>query len=194
MSQKHSSDLLVEAGVASLDDSLRKPKYQGNDNPLTGHCYVFCESLFHLLGGLESGWVPHSVFHEKDTHWFLRHRETGAILDPTAKQFKTKVPYEKGRGRGFLTREPSKRAQELINRISAKAGLKKTRYPEGEAGAAGFHAPTALVNGKLMFGGSPDIPPDVITHVQDHFRANPLKKGWPAALALTGALLTSPVE
>jgi GNAT superfamily N-acetyltransferase len=64
--------------------------------------------------------VPQSVRHENDVHWYLKHRETGQILDPTANQFKTPVPYEKGRGRGFLTSEPSKRAQEVIGRVQAK--------------------------------------------------------------------------
>jgi hypothetical protein len=38
----------------------------------------------------------------------------GEILDPTVKQFKTKPNYYEGRGRGFLTKKPSKRARALM--------------------------------------------------------------------------------
>ena len=73
-----------------------------------------------MMGGHESGWVPQNVKHEGDQHWYLRHAKTGQILDPTASQFRTPVPYDQGRGRGFLTKQPSKRAQEVINRVQAK--------------------------------------------------------------------------
>lgn len=117
---KSERDDLVAAATASLDNSLRRAKYRNSPNPMTGHCYVASEALWHLLGGHESGWVPQNIQHEGDQHWYLRHAKTGEILDPTASQFRTPVPYEKGRGRGFLTKKPSKRAQELINRIQAR--------------------------------------------------------------------------
>lgn len=120
---------LVAAATASLDDSLRRPKYQGNPNHLAGHCYVASEALYHMMGGPDGDWVPQVIRHENDTHWYLKHRESGEILDPTAGQFKTPVPYEKGRGSGFLTRQPSKRAQELINRIESRRAL--DRRPAG---------------------------------------------------------------
>jgi GNAT superfamily N-acetyltransferase len=119
---KKADDDLVAATTESLDDSLRKPQYRGNPNELAGHCYVSCEALFHMMGGHESGWVPQNVKHEGDQHWYLRHSKTGEILDPTASQFRTPVPYHQGRGRGFLTKQPSKRAQEVINRVQAKLG------------------------------------------------------------------------
>lgn len=111
---------LAEHVVGSLSDDLRKPKYKGHENNLAGHCYVASEALWHMLGGPESGWVPQTIRHENDTHWYLKHKDTGKILDVTAGQFKTKVPYDKGRGCGFLTKEPSKRAKELITRIKAR--------------------------------------------------------------------------
>jgi 8-oxo-dGTP pyrophosphatase MutT (NUDIX family) len=123
--RKDFEDLLNHAS-ASLSDDLRKPKYRGNPNKFAGHCYVSAEALFHMLGGHGSGWVPQNIQHEGDQHWYLKHRETGQILDPTASQFKTKVPYEKGRGRGFLTSEPSKRASELIARIKSRQGAVKS--------------------------------------------------------------------
>lgn len=115
---------LVDSTVQSLSDDLRKPKYRGNENPLTGHCYVASEALYHLMGGRKSGWVPHNIKHEGDQHWYLKNKETGEIIDPTAGQFKTPVPYHLGRGKGFLTAEPSKRAAQLIAKIQSVQAAK----------------------------------------------------------------------
>jgi hypothetical protein len=92
-----------------------------------GNCYVTCEALYHLLGGKEAGYVPHTVRHEGDVHWYLVHDVyTGPswgsdtehiIIDPTAVQFKTTPPYHLGRARGFLTKQPSKRAREMMKRM-----------------------------------------------------------------------------
>jgi len=87
-----------------------------------GNCYVTCEALYHLLGGKKAGYVPHTVRHEGDVHWYLVLTtktdglgiETSVIVDPTASQFTTVPDYSKGRGRGFLTAEPSKRAKALM--------------------------------------------------------------------------------
>lgn len=98
-----------------LTDDLRKAPYKGNCNPMTGHCYVASEAMYHALGGKDAGWTPHQITHEGSPHWFLRHK-SGAIVDPTADQFKTPVPYDKARGKGFLTKKPSKRAQIVLER------------------------------------------------------------------------------
>lgn len=91
-----------------------------------GNCYVSAEALYHLLGGKDRGLVPHVVKHEGDTHWYLVWRiwldpKSGKlasiIIDPTVKQFKTKPDYTKGRGSGFLTKRPSKRARKLMNEM-----------------------------------------------------------------------------
>lgn len=132
----------MEQAVQALSNDLRKPKYQNSPNPLTGHCYVASEALYHMLGGNDAGWVPHHVKHEGEPHWYLKHRNTGAILDPTAGQFKTPVPYDKGRGKGFLTKEPSKRAKELISRIHA--GLAAKNDPTLKKGVLGAVAGAAL--------------------------------------------------
>lgn len=81
-----------------------------------GNCYVTCEALYHLLGGKEAGYVPHTVHHEGDVHWYLVLYETH-IIDPTASQFRTPPPYHRGRGCGFLTKGPSKRARELMKQL-----------------------------------------------------------------------------
>lgn len=54
--------------------------------------------------------------HEGDTHWFLKHT-SGMILDLTVSQFKTKPDYSKAVGTGFLTKEPSLRAWNLMERL-----------------------------------------------------------------------------
>ena len=100
-----------------------------------GNCYVTCEALYHLLGGKAAGYVPHTVRHEGGTHWYLVHRTRrwylgylgmgGAdvkeydevIIDPTFSQFKTPPHYSKGKGRGFLTKGPSKRARAMMEKM-----------------------------------------------------------------------------
>jgi len=78
-----------------------------------GNCYVTSEAVYHLLGGKDAGWVPQFLSHEGKTHWYLRHHD-GLILDLTCSQFMTPVPYERGKGIGFMTREPSRRGRELM--------------------------------------------------------------------------------
>ena len=80
---------------------------------MRGNCYVTSEALFHLLGGAAAGWKPMSMRHEGDTHWFLKHAD-GRILDATVSQFKKVPDYNLARGKGFLTRLPSRRARDLM--------------------------------------------------------------------------------
>lgn len=80
---------------------------------MRGNCYVTCEALYHLLGGKEEGYTPMVMRHEGKTHWFLRN-VFGAYIDPTMSQFKNRPDHSKGRGCGFLTKKPSKRAKILI--------------------------------------------------------------------------------
>lgn len=87
---------------------------------MRGNCYVTCEALYHLLGGKSAGYTPHTVRHEGDVHWYLVlevpvFAVVRTIIDPTASQFKTPVPYNKGRARGFLTKQPSKRARAMMD-------------------------------------------------------------------------------
>jgi hypothetical protein len=81
-----------------------------------GNCYVTSEAIYHLLGGKKSGWKPMRMRHENDSHWFLRH-SSGVIIDATVAQFKTMPDYSKAVGCGFLTRQPSKRAQALMQTL-----------------------------------------------------------------------------
>lgn len=102
--------------------AVKKKKRRGN-------CYVTCEALYHLLGGKKARLVPHTLRHEGDTHWYLVLKQPTMflgnkpvefmelIIDPTASQFKTRPQYGNGRGTGFLTKKPSKRAREMMKRM-----------------------------------------------------------------------------
>jgi len=107
---------LAEAVRAALSDELRNPPWRGDANRFAGHCYVASEAFFHLAGGKAAGWKPMNLRHEDSPHWWLLDAE-GRIVDLTAEQFKTPVPYAAGVGKGFLTREPSRRAQVIIDRV-----------------------------------------------------------------------------
>lgn len=111
----------LHAVQGALDDSLRRAPWKGSSNPMAGHCYVASEALYHMLGGKASGWTPMFIRHEDAPHWFLKNR-SGKVLDPTASQFHTPVPYDKGKGKGFLTAEPSKRAKTVIDRALKSLG------------------------------------------------------------------------
>jgi hypothetical protein len=113
--------------VESLSDDLLSPEWRKykrehpDKHETFGHCYVVSEALYHMLGGKEEGWTPQHVKVQGVPHWFLKHK-SGAKLDVTAAQFKVAIPYDKARGTGFLTKEPSKRAKELISRIRLGEG------------------------------------------------------------------------
>lgn len=99
-----------------LSDDLRKEEYRGHENPIVGHCYVASEALYHLLGGKEAGWKPVGLQHEGGPHWWLANAD-GRVIDATADQFDSAVPYAEGRGQGFLTRQPSERAEVALLRL-----------------------------------------------------------------------------
>lgn len=101
----------------NLSDDLRRAPWKGSPNPLAGHCYVACEALSHL-GGYAAGFRPATVRHEGAVHWFLVDA-AGLVVDPTASQFASLPPYSAGVRRGFLTREPSKRARILMSRLTS---------------------------------------------------------------------------
>jgi hypothetical protein len=100
-----------------LDANYRKIKEQHPDaNEAFGHCYVATEAAYHLLGGKAEGWAPQFVRVAGYPHWYLKH-QSGFIYDPTASQFKIAVPYHQGKGKGFLTKQPSKRCKQLVRQI-----------------------------------------------------------------------------
>lgn len=114
---------LVEKVKSALTPDLLKPKWRlvakDKGTPYCGHCYHATEALYWLMGGRDSDYRPYHVQHEGDTHWFLK-SSSGDVLDPTVEQFQTIPPYSKGRCCGFLTKNPSKRAQEVMRRVADK--------------------------------------------------------------------------
>lgn len=101
----------LQKTAAASPDLLQRGRAYDPARPLAGHCYVVCEALAALHPDLK----PCVVRHEGGTHWFMR-RRCGAVVDPTAAQFATPVPYDRGRGCGFLTAAPSRRAAALLRR------------------------------------------------------------------------------
>lgn len=83
---------------------------------IKGRCYHASEAAQHMLG--RSAWKACTVHHEGVVHWYLQHRTTEAILDLTVGQFKTVPDYTKGRGRGFLTKGPSKKTRALLTLVN----------------------------------------------------------------------------
>lgn len=111
---------LVQDTRTCLTEELRKREYRDNPNPMAGHCYVASEAIYHKLGGKEAGWTPQTIRHEGGPHWYLKH-QNGAVIDPTCDQFETPVPYDQGKGCGFLTKAPSKRSQTVLTRLDTIA-------------------------------------------------------------------------
>lgn len=108
-----------------------------------GNCYAASEALYHILGGKAAGWKPmrltmHSQFVKGHTesHWFLMHT-SGIVLDPSVRQFLKPgwwlhPDYSKAVGCGFMTARPSKRARDLISRltwttVTVRCNLQRTR-------------------------------------------------------------------
>lgn len=95
-----------------------------------GWCYAASEAAYHLLGGKEAGYTPmvasYYIDLQRFTHWWLR-RPDGTVLDITEGQFPYPFKYSWGKGCGFLTKKPSKRAQEIIDALD----IPSQRYASG---------------------------------------------------------------
>ena len=113
-----------------LSDDLLKKEYknvsgkikccrQNFVRELTGHCYIASETYYHLS---KEELKIFFIKHENSSHWFLKNK-LGKIIDLTAGQFTTPVPYEKAIGKFFLTKKPSKRSRILIDRIKNRGGV-----------------------------------------------------------------------
>ena len=104
-------------------------------HPTTGHCYAASEALYHILGGKKAGYKPmYGKTKKGNSHWWIVDEDEN-IIDVTAEQFyfhNSTPPYENGVGSGFLTKDPSKRAQKIINR------MKKLNYKRGEKGLENY--------------------------------------------------------
>jgi hypothetical protein len=116
------SHSLVERAVYDAivkHSHLRKREYRDNPNPVAGMCYVASEALHHIM---PHRYKPTHVKVNGASHWYLIEKRTGAVVDLTFSQFDT-IPYEEGKGKGFLTREPSQRARVIINEVYAQLGV-----------------------------------------------------------------------
>jgi hypothetical protein len=109
--------------VSLLSDELRWDRWRGHANPVAGQCYTASEVCRALLG---VAWEPHRVPHERSCHWFLKHRDTGDVLDPTVGQFIRLPSYERARKARFGLR-PSAAAQVLLWRVLESLGAASTQ-------------------------------------------------------------------
>ena len=114
----------------ALSPELLKGRWRTEQGTLDGHCYVASEALWHLLD--KSLWQPHYALYMdaggRATHWWLVHKDTLEIADPTKEQYDGYKfldknledgvpPYKIGKIGNFLTKEPSKRAKIVIDRV-----------------------------------------------------------------------------
>lgn len=112
-------DVLTKTWSDFREEIILKGNPEKIDLQLFGHCYAATEALYHLLGGKKAGLTPMRIATALGTHWYLRTKE-GKYIDLSAKQFSVVPDHSKGIGAGFLTREPSHRAQEIIKRVKEK--------------------------------------------------------------------------
>lgn len=132
-----------------MTQDLLKPEWRGGPTPTAGHCYAGSEALFHALGRQDAGWKSVSMRFGPGTHWFLLHR-SGVILDPTWDQFGVLAPYAQGKGAGFLTLAPSKRARALMD----KAGWSENCLREMATASLHQNAVSALPAASTATGPS----------------------------------------
>jgi hypothetical protein len=103
----------------ATSEDLLKPEYRDGDSsevPYDGFCYVLSECMFHLFPG---EFMPYRInWGDGGSHWFLRFSD-GSIFEPNMKNA-AEIPglhYEDARRRrGFLRKQPSKRARTLLKR------------------------------------------------------------------------------
>lgn len=89
---------------------LKYKKYK-TGHALSGLCYILTEAYYYYNG--RKG-TPHHINWEGVSHWYLV--VDNKVIDLTSTQFKERPDYTQGRGQGFLTKHPSKRAREILIR------------------------------------------------------------------------------
>jgi hypothetical protein len=105
----------IQEALIKHPELIKQEHRDLSGDPLYGHCYVGCEVYYHLRGK-EQGYVPYCMrIVGNVTHWFLRHKITGSIIDI----IKPHLPYEytKGYHVPFLSVNPSKRAQVIFKEM-----------------------------------------------------------------------------
>jgi hypothetical protein len=108
---------IQDALTPELLSPFWKKRVKPGDHPITGHCYLAAEVLYHYWGK-QRGFKPKVIsFGHGITHWFLEHQD-GRIADPSSEQFGSDpIPYARGKGCAFLTQHPSRRAQIVLGRL-----------------------------------------------------------------------------
>lgn len=105
---------------------LRHDDYKDEyDNRLDGHCYVASEAYFHAHpdGGEGGRFVPERTVHQNgDTHWWLRDKRQGTVIDliqPNVPPEPPYHPYQTGTRCGFLTgyETASQRTQSVLKEL-----------------------------------------------------------------------------
>ena len=158
----HARPPRVRAALAHSDDLRRKP-WRGAANPYAGHCYIACEAVKYLsVEPLRPHYMKTLAVNNTTgtpwptpldlatTHWFLRTEGIGGrIIDPTADQFKFELDYAAGRGCGFRTKQPSRRARTLIERALQDRSRATRHFPLGGgrwfAPSLGSTRPTSFI-------------------------------------------------
>jgi len=112
-------DDIVSLIQDNLTPDLLKSKFRGkSENRLWGHCYVASETFYHLRGGKELYQVKRMKV-GKVNHWFLLRKEDEEIVDITSGQFDFELDYSTAINAVFLTKNASKRAKVLIERVES---------------------------------------------------------------------------
>ena len=106
--------------------ALRQVPREKGQHPASGLCYPASEAFYHSVGGKAAGYTPMQLKHEGVSHWWVRGPK-GEVYDLTENQFKSAVPHEKSRGRGFLTSDPSERAEILLEAAGLRRGNPQAR-------------------------------------------------------------------
>lgn len=113
------SKRIIKALQKALSPDLLSKKYQNEhlNHPLAGHCYIATEAYYHACHKQHKHLRAYVInLGDGLTHWYLK--DGDKIIDVTADQFAgEKIPYEKSKAIGFLTKKPSKRCQILLKRI-----------------------------------------------------------------------------
>jgi hypothetical protein len=115
-------------------DCVMKAYRCGSRNPLYGMCYTASEAIYHLSEDPLEPYCLRFASWKDATHWYLKHAETGQIIDVTASQFPAVdfySLYDMGRRRAFLTKEPSKRAGHVLDRIDRNYTYFRRHGPRG---------------------------------------------------------------
>jgi hypothetical protein len=118
---------IITAIRSTLGPHLVKKNYlkhrPADATPSWGCCYIATEALYHLWGKA-NGYTPMCLPYVLGTHWFLEQRPSGLQVDITADQFRGERPnYLAAKPKGFMTKQPSKRAQTIIAAVMQKISI-----------------------------------------------------------------------